>query len=90
MFQYSPCIFQCETAAECKKWITEINKLVSQTHKTEPYTEVSEYLTDYPVELNSWANLDEWILGSIIVNYTFSDTHVYAHIFRSDTRQALF
>lgn len=30
---------QCETATECSKWITEINKHVSSTQKTQPYTQ---------------------------------------------------
>lgn len=32
---------QCETKAECSKWITEINKLVLSTQKTQSYTQIT-------------------------------------------------
>lgn len=32
---------QCDTAVDCSKWITEINKLVSTAHRKEQYTEAA-------------------------------------------------
>ena len=56
IIKYSPyldcCKFQCETKAECSRWITEVNRLVLSTQKTQPYTQVSKILISVKCKFN--------------------------------------